>query len=167
MNWLAQIAPTIATALGGPLAGLAVEAVSKAIGVPPEDTQKLLDSGKLNADQIAQVKLAELELQKQAQSLGLDFEKLATADRTSAREMEIATHSWTPSILTWLVVVMCLAFEGALLFNQVPKSEDPMILGRILGTLDSALMLVLAYWFGSSSGSAQKNQLLAQSTPAK
>ena len=84
MNWLQQIAPTVATALGGPLAGLAVEAVSKAIGVSPDDTQKLLDSGKLSADQIAQVKLAELDLQKQAQSLGLDFEKLATDDRKSA-----------------------------------------------------------------------------------
>ena len=36
MEWLKQIAPTIATALGGPLAGLAVEAVSRAIGVPSE-----------------------------------------------------------------------------------------------------------------------------------
>ncbi len=32
MEWLKQIAPTIATALGGPLAGMAVSAVSKAIG---------------------------------------------------------------------------------------------------------------------------------------
>ena len=36
MDWLTQIAPTIATALGGPLAGMAVAAVSKAIGVAPE-----------------------------------------------------------------------------------------------------------------------------------
>jgi hypothetical protein len=33
MDWLKQIAPTIATALGGPLAGMAVSAISKAIGV--------------------------------------------------------------------------------------------------------------------------------------
>jgi hypothetical protein len=37
MNWLAQIAPTIATAFGGPLAGMAVSAVSKALGCAPED----------------------------------------------------------------------------------------------------------------------------------
>ena len=33
MSWIEQVAPTVATALGGPLAGLAVEAVSKAMGV--------------------------------------------------------------------------------------------------------------------------------------
>ena len=33
MDWLKQIAPTIATAMGGPLAGMAVSAISKAIGV--------------------------------------------------------------------------------------------------------------------------------------
>jgi hypothetical protein len=32
MDWLKQIAPTIATALGGPLASMAVSAISKAIG---------------------------------------------------------------------------------------------------------------------------------------
>ena len=41
MDWLAQIAPGIATALGGPLAGLAVTAISKALGVD-EKTYKLL-----------------------------------------------------------------------------------------------------------------------------
>ena len=35
MDWLRSIAPTIASALGGPLAGLAVDAVSKAIGIDP------------------------------------------------------------------------------------------------------------------------------------
>jgi hypothetical protein len=39
MDWLKTIAPTIATALGGPLAGLAIEAVSKAIGIDPKDVQ--------------------------------------------------------------------------------------------------------------------------------
>ena len=36
MDWLKTIAPTIATALGGPLAGMAVSAVAKAIGCEPE-----------------------------------------------------------------------------------------------------------------------------------
>ena len=43
MNWLAQIAPTLATALGGPLAGLAVAAISKVIGVLPEEVKDVID----------------------------------------------------------------------------------------------------------------------------
>ena len=69
MDWLKQIAPTIATALGGPLAGMAVSAISKAIGVDEAKVGDLIANNKLTADQIAQVKLAEIELQKQAQEL--------------------------------------------------------------------------------------------------
>jgi hypothetical protein len=41
-------------------------------------------------------------------------------------------------------------------FLGQPKGIDGVVLGRILGTLDSALMLVLGYYFGSSAGSAEK-----------
>ena len=56
MDWLKQIAPTIATALGGPLAGMAVSAISKAVGVEPDQVQDMIANNKLSADQIAQVK---------------------------------------------------------------------------------------------------------------
>ena len=39
MSWIEQLAPTIASCLGGPLAGMAVEAISKAIGVDPSAVQ--------------------------------------------------------------------------------------------------------------------------------
>ena len=84
MSWLEQVAPTIATALGGPLAGLAVTAISKAIGVSEDDVEKTMNAGKMSADQIVQLKLAEIEFQKQAQELGLNFEKLAVDDRKSS-----------------------------------------------------------------------------------
>jgi len=90
MSWLEQVAPTIATALGGPLAGLAVTAISKVIGVSEDAVQKTIESGKLSADQIAQLKIAEIEFQKQTQELGLNFEKLATDDRKSARDLQTA-----------------------------------------------------------------------------
>ena len=55
MDWLKQIAPTIATALGGPLAGMAVSAISKSIGVDEAKVGDLISNNKLTADQIAQV----------------------------------------------------------------------------------------------------------------
>ena len=55
MNWLTQIAPTIATCLGGPLAGLAVTALSKLFGVAPDQVQSMINDNKLSADQIAAV----------------------------------------------------------------------------------------------------------------
>ena len=106
MDWLKQIAPTIATALGGPLAGMAVSAISKAIGVDPDKVGDLISNNKLSAEQIAQVKIAEIELQKQAQELGLNFEKLEVEDRKSAREMQSKTRSLMPPILAGTVTAL-------------------------------------------------------------
>jgi len=99
MDWLAQIAPTIATALGGPLAGMAVSAVSKAIGCTPEEVQNVISSNKLDATQVAALQQAELELKKQAQEMSLDFAKLAVDDRKSARDMQSVTKSFIPPLL--------------------------------------------------------------------
>ena len=164
MSWLEQIAPTIATAFGGPLAGLAVEAVSKAIGISPGDTKQLLDASKLTAEQIAQVKIAEIDFQKQTQALGLDFEKLAVDDRKSAREMQSSTHSYIPAFLAVFVTGGFFGILGALMYGQVAKSDEIMIM---LGSLGTAWTGIIAFYFGSSAGSQRKDELLHQSTPSQ
>jgi len=117
MNWLAQIAPTIATAFGGPLAGMAVSAVSKALGCAPEEVQNVINSGKLDATQVAAIQQAELELKKQAQSMNLDFAKLNVEDRKSARDMQIATKSWIPSALAIGVTLGFFGILGGLMYG--------------------------------------------------
>ena len=164
MDWLKSIAPTIATALGGPLAGMAVEAVSKAIGVDPSEVQNTINSGKMTADQIASLQTAEIALKARAQEMGLDFEKLAVADRTSARQMQISTNSFIPPILSIMIVVAWSAVQYFLLTHIIDPSMRELI-ARVLGTLDGALMLVLSFYFGSSSGSQAKDTMLHNSTP--
>ena len=166
MDWLKSIAPTIATALGGPLAGMAVEAISKAIGVDPSKVQETINSGKMTADQIASLQTAELALKARAQEMGLDFEKLAVADRTSARQMQMTTNSFVPPLLSVLVVVAWATIQYFLLTHVIDPSMRELV-ARVLGTLDGALMLVLSFYFGSSSGSQAKDQMLHQSTPSK
>ena len=56
-----------------------------------------------------------------------------------------------PRILASLVVALVIAAEGSMLYFGQPKGVDGVVLGRILGTLDAALMLVLGYYFGASS----------------
>jgi hypothetical protein len=160
MDWLKQIAPTIATALGGPLAGMAVSAISKAIGVDPEKVGDLISSNKLTAEQISQVKLAEIELQKQAQELGLNFEKLQVEDRKSARDMQSATRSMMPALLAGAVTVGFFGIIGMMFFKQI-DSSNPAIL-MMLGSLGTAWTGIIAYYFGSSAGSQAKTDLLSK-----
>jgi len=166
MDWLKSIAPTIATALGGPLAGLAVNAVSSALGIDPDKVQDTINSGKLTADQIASIQQAELALKQRAQELGLDFEKLAVADRASARQMQMTTGSFIPPALSIMIVLAWATVQFFLLTHVIEPTMRELI-ARVLGTLDGALMLVLSFYFGSSSGSQAKDNLLHQSTPAK
>jgi hypothetical protein len=165
MEWLKQIAPTIATAMGGPLMGMAVSAVSKAIGVEPEKVQDLISSGKLTSEQIAQIKIAEIDLQKQANDLGLNFEKLAVDDRKSAREMQATTRSIVPPVLAALVTV---GFFGILIMMLLGKvdSNNPAIL-MMLGSLGTAWTGIIAYYFGSSAGSQAKTDLLSKAPAIK
>ena len=89
MDWMKNICPTLATCLAGPLAGMAVEAISKAIGVDPSAVQDTINSGKLTADQIASIQSAEIALKAKAQEMNLDFEQLAVQDRKSARDSRL------------------------------------------------------------------------------
>jgi|TARA_R110000822_G_scaffold273555_2_gene395983 hypothetical protein len=164
MEWLKTIAPTIATALGGPLAGMAVSAVAKAIGVSPDEVQDVISSGKLTAEQVASIQLAELELKKQAQSMNLDFAKLIAEDKQSARDMQIATKSWIPALLA---VFVTIGFFGILLglMTEHFKTSDALML--MLGSLATAWTGVMAFYFGSSASSQAKTELLAKSEPAK
>ena len=164
MDWLNQIAPGIATALGGPLAGLAVTTISKALGIDEKDVQKTIETGKLSADQLASLKQAEIELQVKAQELGLNFEKLATDDRKSAREMQVSTRSFVPALLS-ILVVCAWAIIQYFLLTHVIAQEMRELVARVLGTLDGALMLVLSFYFGGSSDSQDKDALLHRSTP--
>lgn len=159
MDWLKQIAPTVASALGGPLAGMAVSAISKAIGVDEDKVNDLISNNKLTADQIAQIKIAEIELQKQANELGLNFEKLAVEDRNSARNMQIATRSIVPPALAGSIT---LGFFGILILLLLGKVDgnNPTIL-MMLGSLSTAWTGIIAYYFGSSAGSQAKTEIMA------
>lgn len=159
MDWLKQIAPTVASALGGPLAGMAVAAISKAIGVEEDKVNDLISSNKMSAEQIAQLKIAEIELQKQANELGLNFEKLAVEDRKSAREMQATTRSLVPPILAGAITVGFFGILILLLLGKVEGDNNTILI--MLGSLSTAWTGIIAYYFGSSAGSQAKTELMA------
>jgi hypothetical protein len=164
MEWLKQIAPTIATCLGGPLAGLAVTAISKALGVDEDKVQDTINQGKLNADQIVCIKQAEIELEKSAQELGLNFEQLAVQDRASARDLQKETKSVVPPVLSVLVTVGFFGILIGLMTGKIITSDALMLM---LGSLGTAWTGIIAFYFGSSASSQAKDAMIHNSTPLK
>ena len=157
MDWLKTIAPTIFTAIGGPLGGLAYEAVSKVLGVSQDDAKTMLESNKLTADQIAAVQQAEIALKAKAQELNLDFEQLAVQDRSSARSMQVATQSFIPPVLAIGVTGGFFGILYGLMYGQIQHAPQIDIM---LGSLGTAWTGVIAFFFGSSAGSQKKDELL-------
>ena len=164
MEWLEQLAPTIATALGGPLAGMAESVIAKAIGCEPHEVQDVISSGKLDASQVAAIQQAELELKKQAQEMNLNFAKLVAEDKKSARDMQIATKSWIPPVMAVGVTIGFFGILAGLMYGQIQHAPQIDIM---LGSLGTAWTGIISFYFGSSAGSQAKDQLLHQSEPAQ
>jgi len=166
-EFLRMVAPTIATALGGPLAGIAVNALGNALGLSDatKDTiNDVLNSGTMTSEQVAAVKQAELEMVKHERELGFRFAELGVKDRESARTANV--QGGTQKYLFWLSLLLlafCLGVEGWVLFNGMPDKMPDLVAGRVLGLFDAVTMMVLAYWYGTSNGSAIKSDLLAKS----
>ena len=162
MSWITSIAPTLATCLAGPLGGMAIELLSKHLGIDPGAVQETINNGKLTADQIASVQAAELAIKAKAQEMNLDFEQLATQDRKSARDMQMTVKSWIPPILAIGITIGFFGIMVGMMSGHVQSSEALMIL---LGSLGTAWTGVISFYFGSSASSQAKDQLIHQSTP--
>lgn len=167
MNWLdtiKKIAPTVASALGGPLAGTAVIAIGEMFGMsePTQDKIKAaIENGSLTGDQISALKQLEMTLKAEESERGFRYAELEFKDRDSARRANV--DGGTQKYLFWLSLVLLattLSVEGTVLFNGVPDTAPELIVGRILGLMDSVALMVLSYWYGTSSGSAQKTAMM-------
>lgn len=163
MEWLKAIAPTIATAVAGPFGGLAYEVVGKIFNIGTDAAKEMLVAGKLTSEQLAQVKIAEIELKKMEEQLGLNFEQLAVQDRISAREMQTATKS---NLVPALAIIIIVAFIVVVMGTLMGYSHiESALAGTLIGYLSAKAEQVVSFYFGSSAGSQQKDHLLYQSRP--
>ena len=172
MDWTATVkslAPTVATALGGPLAGAAVEALGSIFGVSEPTQDKIaavIENSQMSPDHVAEIKKLELQYQNDEKERGFRYAELEFKDRDSARQMMAVSGAKTPAVLTWIIVSLVLGLEGAVLFYGTPEGVSEIVLGRVLGTLDTALMMALAFWFGTTHGSGRKtDQMATQEKP--
>ena len=131
---------------------MAVKALAGAFGMSPESSADDVQNALMNAtpDQLAAIKRIDADFKAKMKELDIDLVKIAADDRASARNMAANTHSYTPSVLSYVTVV-CWAIIQYYLFTHIIDPSMRELIARVLGTLDGALMLVLSFWFGSSN----------------
>ena len=159
---LGQVAPSIATALGGPLAGVAVRTLSNALFGHEDASEQQVSEALSNAtpDQLAAIKKIDADFKVQMKALDIDLERIAAGDRDSARQMQQNTKDSTPKILAYFIT---FGFFGALVWILVfglPQTGLEVIL-MMLGSLSSSWTGVVQFYYGSSAGSKAKTDALS------
>ena len=163
---IGSVAPTIATALGGPVAGMAVKAISGALFGHDSATEEEIRTVLANptGDQLAALKKIDADFKVQMKSLDIDLERIAAGDRASARDMQKETKDWIPRALA---VTVTIGFFGILLYMLVyglPTTGNEALL-LLLGALQTAWMGIIAFYFGASSTDTVKDKMIYNSKP--
>jgi hypothetical protein len=163
---LGSVAPTLATALGGPLAGLAVKSLSKALLGAEDFSEEAVMEAMATAtpEQLAAVKKIDADFKVQMKSLDIDLERIAVDDRKSARTMQTETKDWIPRALAISVTLGYFGIIAYVLVSGLPVNGSEVLL-MLLGTLSAGWTGVMAFYFGSSSGSQKKDAMIHNSIP--
>ena len=141
------VAPTIGQALGGPLGGLASQAISNVLGV--KNDSKSIEKALAHAtpEQLAEIKKAELEFEKQMKELDVDVFKLENEDIQDARKT--FAGDWTPKIFAMTIVLGFFAFVFYIVSDDWNREMEPL-LNIILGGLLANVASVSSFYFGNS-----------------
>ena len=167
LSLVGTVAPTLATALGGPLAGMAVRAICGAIGLPENSPTSAVSTALAAAtpDQMLALKRADHDFAAQMKQLDVDFAKLSQADVASARQREVSVHDSTPAVLAYGLTLGFFGLLWLMVFHDVPTTNASAV-NILLGALGTAWMASINFFFGSTYGSKSKDAMLFQSVPA-
>jgi len=152
MDWkkvLGGIAPTIATALGGPLAGTATKFLANEL---LGDENADIEAAMLTAspEQLAKVKEIEAQFKVKMKELDIDVYKLGVDDRKSARELA-KVNMWPQIILSFVFIkgyfaLILMIFSGYLQLDDTVRDMANVL----VGVLTAGIPMILRFWFGGS-----------------
>lgn len=154
---LGIMAPTLGTALGGPLGGMAGKFLADGLGVKPEE----LDTALANPEN--QVKLRELDVgfKTRLRELDIDEKELDVRNTESARQMAMK-NMWPQILLSCVFIVGYFIVLNYILTEMSVLDESIKVLvASLLGLFTREIPTIMQFWFGSSSGSKSKTDKLS------
>lgn len=129
--------------------------------------QIAIDSWHISPEKAAQLDAEKVrvanELQVKVMSEVSHIIELENADRASARTRESTVKDLTPMIMAGVMVAGFFSVVWYMLLYVTP-TENQRILDMMLGSLMGSVTSIVAYYFGSSSGSASKQALIEKLT---
>lgn len=184
---IASVAPTLATMLGGPLAGTAVSAIAGAFGLSPDagegEITKVIQGGGMTPDIIAKIREQDQKHQELMAQQGIDLTKINQAHEEALAGMSVAdvadarkANAGNPVVFN-LAIVILLTFAlmmGAVLYGTYQMLiggitiKDVSVVAAISGLVGSVVGYVAAnaqtvvnFIYGGSLGSEKKTDAMA------
>jgi hypothetical protein len=172
------VAPAIASVFGTPLAGMGVTAILNAVlpegEAPPAKPEEYLAKVLANAnpDIMLKLKTAEQQFTLDIKKLDIDLEKyLEQLELESVKGAQDLKKHWLLSgkfdYEPFLAIGVFGAFgyaEWWVFAHATLTGMDPgasVLIGRVLGTVDAAFMLLLGFRWGTSHDSGRKTEIIA------
>ena len=151
---IGAVAPTLGTALGGPMGGMAAKMISEVLGVP--NTPKAIDKALAEAtpEQMLELKKTEQAFELQMKELEVDVFKLETADIQDARGK--FGKDWTARIMGLVVVGGFMGYIF-LVTLQPPEQNSEALINLVLGYLGGLASAIISFYFGASHSSDNKD----------
>lgn len=156
---------TAAIAFGGPIGQIGASALGQILDKPvrPEALEKELTDLTLTDEGRAKGQQAEEKFKTVMGELGIkdvtELERITIADRDSARKREMAVKDRMPMILGLAVNAAFFGVLAALIFKVVPQESRDILL-VLVGALTASWKDTYGYYFGSSAGSARKDEII-------
>lgn len=170
---IGSVAPGLATAFGGPLAGAAVKVIADQVlgrpGASEGDVISALSSGSLSGEQIVALKSAEQAFQVELAKVDQAREAAAIADTKSARQQTVdlarseSRIAWAPVVISAIITIGFFACVALLfVFERTWDERQANLLNTLFGALIIAFGQVGSYWLGSSAGSKRSGDAVRQ-----
>lgn len=156
-----SVAPTLAGMLGGPLAGVAVSMLAETLLDDPQATEDDVAST-LSAARVTdlnKLKNLEKDVRVQLRELGIQEKSLINDDKADARARHRELRDMMPGVLSVLLTLGFFGVLAALITGQADPGNE-VVLQVMLGSLSTAWIGSMQFFFGTTQSSRDKNRLL-------
>jgi hypothetical protein len=147
---VAKSAPLLATALGSPMAGIALSMLGEAFGISPTRPQDILDHLKNDPDSLAKLKEIELQHEQQLSQIALQAYQSQLTDVQNARAAKLASEQFTGKkdwLVTFLVIMAVLLFGFCLFAAYSSNGAANQMFLFLIGQQSGVYLSVYAFYF--------------------
>lgn len=162
---LKPIAPILAAAIPG--GGVVTSIVAEALGAD-ETPDAIAEAIKTNPEAAANLLKVQNEHEAVLKQMALQLQLAELQDIANARAHDVAVRSTgarTADVLGYLSVVLVGILGGFLMWKTASGQDIPPVLsttiGMLIGGVLATMNSVYQFWFGSSKGSRDKDEMVA------